>query len=131
MWFRGAASALIVSFLFSICYKFYILNDFQKVFDYSFLPFFLFVFFTTFISSMVLVYGRQIKYRIKREKGTIKWFDPSKGYGFLERDKGGDLFIHFASVSEMDRKFLKENTRVCYVVSHGSRGPQANQIKII
>ena len=131
MWFRGATSALIVSFLFSICYKFYILNDFQKVFDYSFLPFFLFVFFTTFISSMVLVYGRQIKYRIKREKGTIKWFDPSKGYGFLERDKGGDLFIHFASVSEKDRKFLKENTRVSYVVSHGSRGPQANQIKII
>ena len=131
MWFRGATSALIVSFLFSICYKFYILNDFQKVFDYSFLPFFLFVFFTTFFSSMVLVYGRQIKYRIKREKGTIKWFDPSKGYGFLERDKGGDLFIHFASVSETDRKFLKENTRVSYVVSHGSRGPQANQIKII
>ena len=131
MWFRGATSALIVSFLFSICYKFYILNDFQKVFDYSFLPFFLFVFFTTFISSMVLVYGRQIKYRIKREKGTIKWFDPSKGYGFLERDKGGDLFIHFASVSEMDRKFLIENTRVSYVVSHGSRVPQANQIKII
>ena len=131
MWFRGATSALIVSFLFSICYKFYILNDFQMVLDYSFFPFFLFVFFTTFFSSMVLVYGRQIKYRIKREKGTIKWFDPSKGYGFLERDKGGDLFIHFASVSEMDRKFLKENTRVSYVVSHGSRGPQANQIKII
>ena len=80
---------------------------------------------------MVLVYGRQIKYRIKRERGTIKWFDPSKGYGFLERDKGGDLFIHFASVSEMDRKSLKENTRVSYVVSHGSKGPQANQIKII
>ena len=104
---------------------------FKRYLIIVFYHFFLFVFFTTFISSMVLVYGRQIKYRIKREKGTIKWFDPSKGYGFLERDKGGDLFIHFASVSEMDRKFLKENTRVSYVVSHGSRGPQANQIKII
>ena len=80
---------------------------------------------------MVLVYGIQIKYRIKREKRTIKWFDPSKGYGFLERDKWEDLFIHFAQVSEMDRKFLKENTRESFVVSHGSKGPQDNQIKII
>ena len=101
MWFRGASSALIISFLFSVCYRFYISNDINKIFDFDFLPFFLFIFFTTFISSMVLVYGRQIKYRIKRERGTIKWFDPSKGYGFLERDKGGDLFIHFASVSEI------------------------------
>ena len=53
---------------------------------------------------MIMVYGKEIKYRLKREKGTIKWFDPSKGYGFLERDKGGDLFIHFASVNEKDRK---------------------------
>ena len=80
---------------------------------------------------MLIVYGRQIKYRIKREKGTIKWFDPSKGYGFLERDKGGDLFIHFASVAEDDRKFLKENTRVSYFVADGTKGPQANQIRII
>ena len=80
---------------------------------------------------MIIVYSRHIKYRLRREKGTIKRFDPSKGYGFLERDKGGDLFIHFASVSEMDRKFLKENTRVSYVVSHGSKGSQYNQIKII
>ena len=80
---------------------------------------------------MVLVYGNQIKYRIKREKKTIKWFDPSKGYGFLERNKGGYLFIHFASVPEMDRKFFKENKRVSYVFSHGSKGPQDNQIKII
>ena len=80
---------------------------------------------------MILAYGRQIKYKIKREKGTTKCFDPRKGYGFLERDKGRDLFIHFASVSGMGRKFLKENTRVSYVFSHGSGGPQANQIKII
>ena len=59
---------------------------------------------------MTIVYGKEIKYRLKREKGTIKWFDPSKGYGSLERDKGGDLFINFASVNEKGRKNLKENT---------------------
>tara|TARA_B100000989_G_scaffold236764_1_gene183664 strand:+ start:216 stop:443 length:228 start_codon:yes stop_codon:yes gene_type:complete len=75
---------------------------------------------------MVLVYGRQIKYRIKREKGTFKWFDPSKGYDFLERNEGGYLFIHFASVPKMDRKFLKDNTKVSYVFSHVSKGPQSN-----
>ena len=80
---------------------------------------------------MIIVYGRQIKYRLRREKGTIKWFDPSKGYGFLERDKGGDLFNHFASVAEKDRKSLKENTRVSYTVINSVKGPQANEIRVI
>ena len=69
--------------------------------------------------------------RIRREKGQIKWFDPSKGYGFVERDKGGDLFIHFASVEIKDRKLLKESTRVSYVVTNGLKGPQAKDIRII
>ena len=123
MWLRGATAGIIVSLTSAFLYNYFFQEGFLKIF--------LFIFFSTYISSMIIVYGRQIKYRLRREKGTIKWFDPSKGYGFLERDKGGDLFIHFASVSEMDRKFLKENTRVSYVVSHGSKGPQANQIKII
>ena len=59
---------------------------------------------------MIIVYGRQIKYRLKREKGTIKWFDPSKGYGFLERDKVGS-FYPLCIVDVKDRKNLKENTR--------------------
>ena len=53
---------------------------------------------------MIRVYGKEIKCRLKRERVTNKWFDPSKGYGFLERDKGDDLFINFASVNEKDRK---------------------------
>ena len=79
----------------------------------------------------IIVYGKQIKRRIRREKGQIKWFDPSKGYGFVERDKGGDLFIHFASVEIKDRKLLKESTRVSFVVTDGLKGPQAKDIKII
>ena len=39
--------------------------------------------------------GRKVKRTWRKETGTIKWFDPSKGYGFLIRDKGGDLFVHF------------------------------------
>ena len=123
MWLRGATAGIIVSLLAAGLYN--------LLFQESFLRTLLFIFFSTYISSMIMVYGKEIKYRLKREKGTIKWFDPSKGYGFLERDKGGDLFIHFASVNEKDRKSLKENTRVSYKVVSSVKGPQANEIKII
>jgi len=123
MWLRGATAGIIVSLLAAGLYN--------LLFQESFLRALLFIFFSTYISSMIMVYGKAIKYRLKREKGTIKWFDPSKGYGFLERDKGGDLFIHFASVNEKDRKSLKENTRVSYKVVSSVKGPQANEIKII
>ena len=123
MWLRGATAGIIVSLLAAGLYN--------LLFQESFLRALLFIFFSTYISSMIMVYGKEIKYRLKREKGTIKWFDPSKGYGFLERDKGGDLFIHFASVTEKDRKSLKENTRVSYKVVSSVKGPQANEIKII
>ena len=123
MWLRGATAGIIVSLLAAGLYN--------LLFQESFLRALLFIFFSTYISSMIMVYGKEIKYRLKREKGTIKWFDPSKGYGFLERDKGGDLFIHFASVNEKDRKSLKENTRVSYKVVSSVKGPHANEIKII
>ena len=123
MWLRGATAGIIVSLLAAGLYN--------LLFQESFLRALLFIFFSTYISSMIMVYGKEIKYRLKREKGTIKWFDPSKGYGFLERDKGGDLFIHFASVNEKDRNSLKENTRVSYKVVSSVKGPQANEIKII
>ena len=123
MWLRGATAGIIVSLLAAGLYN--------LLFQESFLRALLFIFFSTYISSMIMVYGKEIKYRLKREKGTIKWFDPSKGYGFLERDKGGDLFIHFASVNEKDRKSLKENTRVSYKVVSSVKGPQANEIKVI
>ena len=123
MWLRCATAGIIVSLLAAGLYN--------LLFQESFLRALLFIFFSTYISSMIMVYGKEIKYRLKREKGTIKWFDPSKGYGFLERDKGGDLFIHFASVNEKDRKSLKENTRVSYKVVSSVKGPQANEIKII
>ena len=84
-----------------------------------------------FLSIIGFIYGRKIKRNFRGETGTIKWFDPSKGYGFVERDKGGDLFIHFASVEIKDRKLLKESTRVSYVVTDGLKGPQAKDIRII
>ena len=84
-----------------------------------------------FLSVIGFVYGRKIKRNFRGETGTIKWFDPSKGYGFLIRDKGGDLFVHLRSVQTQDRRRLKENTRVRFSVENTEKGPQAENIRII
>ena len=84
-----------------------------------------------FLSIIGFIYGRKIKRNFRGETGTIKWFDPSKGYGFLIRDKGGDLFVHLRSVQTEDRRKLKENTRVRYSVENTEKGPQAENIRII
>ena len=60
-----------------------------------------------FLSILGFIYGRKIKRNFRGETGTIKWFDPSKGYGFLIRDKGGDLFVHLRAVQPSDRRKLK------------------------
>ena len=84
-----------------------------------------------FLSVIGYIYGRRIKRNFRGETGTIKWFDPSKGYGFLIRDKGGDLFVHLRSVQSQDRRKLKENTRVRFSVEDTEKGPQAENIRII
>ena len=84
-----------------------------------------------FLSIIGFIYGRKIKRNFRGETGTIKWFDPSKGYGFLIRDKGGDLFVHLRVVQNQDRRKLKENTRVRFSVEETEKGPQAENIRII
>jgi CspA family cold shock protein len=84
-----------------------------------------------FLSILGFVYGRRLKKAFNSETGTIKWFDPSKGYGFLIRDKGGDLFVHLRSVRPEDRRKLRENTRVKFTVEDTEKGPQAEKITII
>ena len=85
----------------------------------------------SFLSILAFAYGRKITRNFKSETGKIKWFDPSKGYGFLIRDKGGDLFVHLRSVKPDDRRKLRENTRVRFSVEETEKGPQAERIKII
>ena len=84
-----------------------------------------------FLSILGFVYGRRLKKAFNSETGTIKWFDRSKGYGVLIRDKGGDLFVHLRSVRPEDRRKLRENTRVKFTVEDTEKGPQAEKITII
>jgi CspA family cold shock protein len=67
----------------------------------------------------------------ERETGKIKWFDGSKGYGFIERDQGGDVFLHFSALREGDRYSLQENQRVEFEVEAGDKGPRAADVVVL
>lgn len=63
-----------------------------------------------------------------REQGTVKWFNGSKGYGFIERDAGGDLFVHFRAIVGDGYRNLNEGQRVEFTVGEGQKGPQAQDV---
>ena len=63
-----------------------------------------------------------------REQGTVKWFNGSKGYGFIERDAGGDIFVHFNAIIAEGFKTLDEGQRVEFTVEQGEKGPNAQNV---
>lgn len=66
------------------------------------------------------------------QTGTVKWFNESKGYGFIAPDDGSkDLFAHFREIEGTGFKTLNENQRVSYEVGRGEKGPQASRIRVI
>jgi len=60
--------------------------------------------------------------------GTVKWFDGKKGYGFIEREDGDDVFAHFSAIEEDGFKNLDEGQEVEFEIVEGDRGPQAANI---
>ena len=64
----------------------------------------------------------------EREVGTVKWFNNSKGYGFIQREKGGDVFVHFRSIRGDGFRTLNEGQRVEFTVTDGQKGPQAEDV---
>jgi CspA family cold shock protein len=61
-------------------------------------------------------------------EGTVKWFNAEKGYGFIEKEDGGDVFVHFSAIQGEGYKSLDENERVSFDVVQGNRGPQASNV---
>jgi CspA family cold shock protein len=67
-----------------------------------------------------------------RETGTVKWFNESKGFGFIQPDNGGkDLFAHFREIQGTGFKTLQENQKVEFDVTQGQKGPQASNIRVV
>ncbi len=63
-----------------------------------------------------------------RETGTVKWFNESKGFGFIEREQGEDVFVHFRSIRGEGFKTLSEGQKVEFTVTQGDKGPQADDV---
>ena len=66
-----------------------------------------------------------------RTQGTVKWFNSSKGYGFISQENGEDVFVHFQSIVSDGYKTLNENDKVEFLVTDGQKGPQASDVKVI
>lgn len=61
-------------------------------------------------------------------KGVVKWFNDKKGYGFIMRDEGEDVFVHFSSIQGEGYKTLNEGQEVTFDIIEGSKGPQAANV---
>jgi len=67
----------------------------------------------------------------ERITGTVKWFNSSKGYGFLSREDGPDVFVHFSAIRSEGFRSLQEGQKVEFSIEQGTRGPQATDVVIL
>ena len=71
---------------------------------------------------------RERENQVERIKGTVKWFNNAKGYGFLGRDGGPDVFIHYSAITSEGYKSLQEGDKVEFDIVQGDKGPQAANV---
>jgi len=67
---------------------------------------------------------------LKHMVGRVKWFDATKGFGFIEREGGEDVFVHFSAIKSDGFKTLEEGQRVEFDIEKGQRGPQATNVVV-
>ena len=71
---------------------------------------------------------RKVQIMSDKTTGTVKWFNESKGFGFIEQESGPDVFAHFSAITGSGFKTLAEGQRVEFTVTQGQKGPQAENI---
>lgn len=64
----------------------------------------------------------------ERETGTVKWFNAAKGYGFITRDSGEEIFVHFSAIQSEGYKKLEEGQKVEFTAVEADKGPQAQEV---
>ena len=65
----------------------------------------------------------------QEETGTVKWFDARKRYGFIERDSGGEIFVHVNGMADPYAQSLEDGERVRFIVGQGQKGPAAEEVQ--
>jgi CspA family cold shock protein len=66
-----------------------------------------------------------------KEKGTVKWFNASKGFGFIQREDGTDVFVHYSAIEASGYRSLEEGARVDFIVKRGPKGLQAESVGVL
>ena len=99
----------------------------------TFIIVFLTVALSAFLSPLfgVIATGASPARSTQRERGKVKWFNAIKGYGFVTRESGEDVFVHFRSIRGKGRRMLHEGQTVEFVVAEGEKGPQAEDVEAI
>jgi CspA family cold shock protein len=67
----------------------------------------------------------------QRERGTVKWFNNGKGFGFITRERGGDVFVNYRAIVGDGYRSLAEGMVVEFTVTQGEKGPQAEEVTIV
>ncbi len=66
-----------------------------------------------------------------RVTGTVKWFNSSKGFGFIQQENGEDVFVHYKAINADGYKTLEENQKVEFEIVQGEKGPQASNVTVV
>ncbi len=88
-------------------------------------------FYTAAVLGQALRVGRFYNLQeglVMKEKGRVKWFNDAKGFGFIARDNGPDVFVHFSAIKTEGFRTLAENQEVEFEVVQGAKGPQAQNV---
>jgi CspA family cold shock protein len=80
-------------------------------------------------SKTVRMQGKEFQIMADKEQGTVKWFNATKGFGFIERDNGeGDIFVHYTAIAGDGYRTLDDGQRVEFTVTQGDKGLQASEV---
>jgi CspA family cold shock protein len=127
---------LFISFVITVlaCVPLYLLSTQEYSLTLSNLPLFAL---TLFVLVLISSFWAQSVTNIHeshsseaRESGSVKWFNANKGFGFITRDSGDDVFVHFRSIRGKGHRVLRDGQRVEFAVSEGEKGLQADDVAV-
>lgn len=95
------------------------------------LPSLVLVLLPAFILLLLALPARTVRVKGPREQGVVKWFNANKGFGFITRDSGDDIFVHYRAIRGEGHRTLREGQRVEFFLKRGDKGLQADDVQMI